>query len=175
MFKRNSVLFYFQIFALIAFLVLSFVFPWATLRSVIMAFGILLIVQGIFTLVNALIGLGIVTGVFLRIVYGLLSLGLGVLIFFLPELSIVAISYILGGWILISGILDVIEGVALRKKTPSEFLLILNGVLSILFSLFVFIFPASSAVGFIWFIGVYLIIWVILYWSQTERIRNNEE
>lgn len=164
-------MFGFQIVLLTVALIFSIIYPWTTVRSVALVFSLLLIFQGVFGLIDGIVNLGTYGDYFWKIIYGISSLGLGFGIIYFPLDSITVLGYLLDGWVLTSGFLNIIEGLILRNKIATELFLIVSGVVSVLLSILIFFFPAQSAAGFMWFVAIYLVLWIVFQWSQDERIR----
>ncbi|MBD3329831.1 hypothetical protein GF357_05050 [Candidatus Dojkabacteria bacterium] len=168
--NRNKWLFAGQILLLFVFFGFAILYPWTTVTSIVVVFAILTLIQGMFALIDGLIGLGIYPGALWTLIYGLVSVILGFMVMLNPDTSIVSLMYIFGAWILVSGILQVIEGIFVRKTYKGETALIINGLLSVLLSLVIFIFPSSTAIGFMWFAAIYLVLWIVFAIVQQERI-----
>jgi len=62
--------------------------------------------------------------------------------------------------------------VRLRKKIEGEWLLMLAGIVSIVFGVFVFIFPAAGALALVWLISLQVILIGILYLTFAVRARS---
>ncbi|MBD3362846.1 hypothetical protein GF362_03945 [Candidatus Dojkabacteria bacterium] len=169
---RNYIIFGIQILLLSVVLLLAILFPWVTIQSVTLMFAVLLIIQGVFSMIEAITNFGLYIGSIWYLLFGILSLIAGFGIIYYPITSITILGYVLAGWVLISGFLNIIEGFIIKREKPTEIFLIISGILSIFLSILIFIFPANSIAGFMWFFAIYLVLWIVFEWSQTERIRN---
>lgn len=169
--KKNYWVFAVQAFLMLLFLGLAVAYPWTTIRSVAVIFALVLILQGMFSFVNGLVNFGVYQNAVWSILYGLISITIGFGIVTVPSWTVITLTYILAGWIFLSGLLDIIDGLFIRSEAPTELYLILSGVISILFSLLLIAFPAGSAIAFMWFVGIYILIWLVFSWSQEERLK----
>ncbi len=157
--------------ALIIFLGFAIFFPWTTLRGLALFFAGLLIVQGAFSTIEALVTLGKPGVSAWELIYGAISLILGFLILNNLSYSIEVISYMLLGWIFLSGAMLIITGISHRLMYEEEISLFSGGILIILLSAAaLFIFPFFTVTTFAWVISIYLVIWIISVVAQAEII-----
>jgi uncharacterized membrane protein HdeD (DUF308 family) len=94
-----------------------------------------------------------------------------VLTFVWPNLTAVVLLYFIAAWALITGILEILAAIRLRRMLEREWVMILNGALSIIFALLLFIFPGETAISLVWLIGIYAIIIGILLIILGIRLR----
>ena len=66
-------------------------------------------------------------------------------------------------WAIIIGALQIWGAIALRKVLRHEWLLVLNGVLSIAFGVVLLAQPGTGALAFVWMIAWYAIFFGLLY------------
>jgi uncharacterized membrane protein HdeD (DUF308 family) len=71
-----------------------------------------------------------------------------------------------------TGILEIIAAIKLRKEISNEWLLVLAGVASSAFGIVLPLQPAAGALVLIWWIGAYAIIFGILLVVLAFRMRN---
>jgi uncharacterized membrane protein HdeD (DUF308 family) len=79
----------------------------------------------------------------------------------------------IGAWALVHGIFEIIGAIQLRKEIDNEWMLILGGVLSVLFGLLVMIAPGAGALGLIWVIASYSILFGVLFIGLALRLRKH--
>ncbi len=65
------------------------------------------------------------------------------------------IMWIIGANALITGVLEIVAAIRLRREIQGEWLMILTGVISIAFGVFVFLFPGAGALALVWLISLY--------------------
>jgi uncharacterized membrane protein HdeD (DUF308 family) len=90
----------------------------------------------------------------------------------LPNLTAVVLVLIIGATALGSGIVDIVIAIRLRKTIPGEEFLILNGIISIAFGVFVFFFPGAGDLALVWLISMYAIVSGFLLLSLAWRARS---
>ena len=80
----------------------------------------------------------------LLLMRGLFGVLFGIILFAWPGLSLAAILFLTGLWLLVVGIVLIFEAIALRKEDVGEWLIAALGVILILFGLFVIKNPQIS-------------------------------
>lgn len=145
-------------------------FPNIALASVALIFAILLIVQGIVAFIIGMVDLGFVPGSLWQLIYGAVSIGLGFIILWDPAIGIQTLIYLLAGWILFTGLLNIIEQISIRETYAGEIPLFIGGSLSIILALFLFFSPEAAIAPLLWFLAIYLVIQIVFGWAQMERV-----
>jgi uncharacterized membrane protein HdeD (DUF308 family) len=65
--------------------------------------------------------------------------------------------YFIAGWVVATGALQIVGAIELRNVIEDEWWLILDGALSVLFGIFLFIMPGAGALALIWLIALFAI------------------
>ena len=154
---RNWWLFLLRGLAAVIFGVLSFAWPGLSLVTLILLFGAYALVDGAFALAAAIVGRGNAELRWWLVVVGLLGIGVGIATFLLPVLTALMLLYFIAGWVIATGILQIIGAIELRKVIDDEWWLILDGALSVLFGILLFIMPGAGALALIWLIALFAI------------------
>ena len=102
---------------------------------------------------------------------GVAGVVIGLLTFFWPNITALALLYFIAAWALITGIFEIVAAIQLRRVITGEWMLILGGLLSILFGVLLFVFPVAGAVSMIWMIGIYAIVFGISEIIFAFRLR----
>jgi uncharacterized membrane protein HdeD (DUF308 family) len=89
-----------------------------------------------------------------------------------PGVTAIALLYFIAAWVLMTGIAEIVTAVRLRKVIIGEWALIAAGVISVLFALFLFVFPAAGAPAVTLWIGVWAVIAGILFTVLAFRLRS---
>jgi uncharacterized membrane protein HdeD (DUF308 family) len=132
--------------------VLAFAWPGVTVAVLISIFAIYAIVDGV---INLFLGLSRQGRSWAHLLQGLVGLGAGVLTFMWPTITLIVLLSMIAAWAVITGVLEIAAAIRLRKVIRGEWLLMLSGVLSILFGIFVIAYPGAGAVSIAWVLGVY--------------------
>ena len=103
---------------------------------------------------------------------GAFSVGAGVIAALQPGLTVVALILLIGANALVSGLLDIVVAVRMRKYMKGEVLLILSGAASVVFGLVVLLFPTGAgALALAWMTGFYAIITGALLLALAFQVR----
>lgn len=92
---------------------------------------------------------------------------------FVHRNSALLLIIFIGAWALVHGILEIIGEIQLRKEIDNEWMLILSSVVSVLFGLIVLIAPGAGALGLIWVIAAYSIVFGISFVALAFRLKNH--
>lgn len=160
--------------AAILFGVLTFVLPGVTLAVMVLLFGAYAVVDGIFALVAAARGRDRDLGRswWTLVLEGLLSIAAGIVTFAWPGLTALVLVYVIGTWAIITGVLEVVAAIRLRKEITGEFWLALGGVASIAFGVLLYVLPAAGALAFVLWTGAYAIVFGAFLVGLSFRLRN---
>jgi uncharacterized membrane protein HdeD (DUF308 family) len=157
--------------AAIAFGVLALVWPGITLAALVLLFGAYLLVDGVSILIGVLRGEATRRERVILIVDAVASIAIGLITFFWPALTALALVFLIAARALISGVLQVVAAVRLRKVIRDEWFLVGGGVLSVAFGVLVAIFPGAGALAITWLIGWYAIVFGVLFLGAAWRVR----
>ncbi|MBR1123077.1 HdeD family acid-resistance protein [Bradyrhizobium lablabi] len=161
--------------ASIVFGVLAFVWPGLTLVTLVLFYGAFALVDGVIALIAAFSGGGgRPAPTWWLVIVGLLGIAAGIVTFLMPGITALLLIIFIGVWALVHGIFEIIGAIQLRKEIDNEWMLILSGVISVLFGLIVLIAPGAGALGLIWAIAAYSIVFGITFIALALRLRNHK-
>ncbi len=155
----------------IVFGVLTVVAPIASILAVVILFGAFALVEGLFNVV------GFVRtppgrrrwGAF--IFEGIIGIAAGVVTLLWPGISALALVLVIASWAIITGVAAIVAAVRLREEIKGEWLLALNGILSVALGVLMFVNPRAGAVVLILWVGVYAFITGIMFMALGFRLR----
>jgi uncharacterized membrane protein HdeD (DUF308 family) len=156
--------------AAIIFGVLTFVLPKVSLVALILLFGAYAFIEGIFNVVAAIRGRADRPR-WALLVEGVVSIAAGVVAFVMPGLTALVLLYVIGAWAVVTGVLEIVAAVRVRKQIQGEFWLILSGILSVVFGVVLFAFPGAGALALVLWIGAYAVIFGALLIGLAYRLR----
>jgi len=159
----------------VAFGVMAVAWPEITLRVLVLLFGAFVLVDGLIAVVTAASGAGLVRHRGWLVVEGVAGIVVGVLTFLWPDITTLALLYLIAAWALVTGALEIVAAVRLRREIRREWLLALNGVLSVLFGVLLVAWPTTGALAVTLVIGVYAIVFgIVLIWLGLRLRRLHE-
>jgi len=168
---RNWWLFLLRGIAALIFGVLSLIWPGISLVTLILFFGAYALVDGAFALAAAIVGRGNAKVRWWLVLVGLLGIAIGIGTFLWPGLTALTLLYFIAGWVVATGVLQIIGAIELRNVIEDEWWLILDGALAVLFGLFLFIMPGAGALALIWLIALFAIAYGILMIGFAFKLR----
>lgn len=151
--------------------VLAFMWPGATLITLVWLFGAFALVNGILSLVLAAKTKGY-PKVGSLIFGGLLGILAGLLAFVMPGITALGLLILIAAWAIVTGIMELVAAVRLRKIINNEWLLVLAGIASVVFGILLLFQPAAGALVLIWWIGAWALLSGILLMILAFRMRN---
>jgi uncharacterized membrane protein HdeD (DUF308 family) len=158
--------------AAILFGILAFIWPKITLLTLVWLYGAYAFINGVLALVQAFTGPkeGRRTGAL--VFQGIISIVVGVIAFFVPGITALALLLLIAAWAIVSGIFEIVTAVRLRKVISHEWLMIGAGSLSVLFGILLMLQPAVGALAMIWWIGGFAIVLGVLLVALAFRLRH---
>lgn len=159
--------------AAILFGILAFAWPGITLFVLIVFFGAYMLVDGIFAIVAAVRAAGEEARWWLMLLEGVLGVVVGLVAFFWPGLTALALLYLIAAWAIVTGIMEIAAAIRLRREMVGEWALVLGGALSVLFGVLLVVIPARAGLlSLTWLIGAYAVVFGILLVVLAFRVRN---
>lgn len=131
--------------------------PGMALQVLVLVFGFYSLLDGIIALV---LGVDNKSGHFL--LEGIIGILVGLYIFFFPAESIVVFILLIGIWAFITGAIEILAGLALRKHLANEIFLVAMGIVSVIFGVVLFMNPMIFALTIAYVIGIYALVFGIL-------------
>ena len=145
--------------------------PPLTLAALVILFGAYSFVDGVVALVVA-VGMRGQRGFGSMLLVGLAGIAAGVITFFYPAVTAIALLAVIAGWAIVTGVLQIAAAIALRKELTGEWRLALAGVLSVVFGVLMALNPAAGALAFVWLIAFYALFFGIVLIVLAARLRH---
>lgn len=144
----------------VLFGVVALVWPGPTLFIMLRILGIYLLLDGVFEIVNGLLGIGKYSFWFwlFTIIKGLLVIALGVIVFNNSAVTLVALVVFVGILALARACVDVIDIFIGGGDWGDKVLFIVSAIINGAFGILLVSYPLISGVSLIWFIGLYALV-----------------
>lgn len=146
----------------IAFGVLTWSQPGLSLAVLVLFFGAYSMADGILGLWTAVAGREHHEHWWVFLLEGLLGVGVGILTFFAPGVTALALLFYIAVWAIGTGVLEIVAAIRLRKEIDGEWMLILAGLASVVFGVLLMAQPGAGALALLWLIGSYAIVFGVL-------------
>lgn len=157
--------------AAIVFGVLALLWPGATLEVLILFFGAYMLVDGVFAVISAIGGRAHTPHWGIVLLEGLLGVAIGIITFVAPVVTGFALLMYIAAWALVTGVLEIVAAIRLRREIEGELWLALAGVLSVGFGVLLVIFPLAGALSIVWLLGVYAVAFGVVLVLLGFRVR----
>lgn len=149
------------------------VLTWPGLSLVVLTlmFGAFVLIDGISTTATAIGGRRENQGWWVLLLVGLCGIAVGVSTFLTPGLTALALLLYIAVWAIITGALQTVTAIRLRKEIEGEFWLALSGILSVLFGVLILSRPGAGAMSVLWLIGLYAMVFGGMLVVLAFRVR----
>jgi uncharacterized membrane protein HdeD (DUF308 family) len=155
--------------AALLFGLVTLVWPGLTLTALVLLFGAFVLVNGAAKLID---GFRAPAGERNPLLLtGSLDVSIGLITFLWPDITALALLYLIAAWALLTGILQIVAAIRLRRELRREWLLGLSGGLSVLFAVLLVITPGAGALVITWLIGWFALFYGALLLAIAWRLR----
>ncbi|MCC6314922.1 MAG: DUF308 domain-containing protein, partial [Thermomicrobiales bacterium] len=119
------------------------------------------LVNGVFAIIAGIASHGENQRWWAELLVGIAGVIVGILTFALPGVTAFALLYLIAAWAIVTGVLEIVAAIRLRREMENEWMLGIGGALSIVFGILLFAFPGAGALSVVWLIGIYAILYGI--------------
>jgi len=150
----------------------AFTLPGITFGDVVLLFGAYAFIDGVVSLAGAWRAARAHERWGALVFEGVAGIAAAVITVVLPALTALVLVYIVAGWALVTGVLEIAAAIKLRKHIAGEWLLALSGVVSILFGLVAAVVPLAGAFAIAVYLGIYMMFFGTLMVALAFRLRH---
>ncbi len=153
----------------IIFGLLVFFMPGLSVAFFVLLFGAFAVADGLLLLLQAVT---VKDGRWwVRLLQGLVAIAAGVGVFLWPGISALALLYVIAFYLIITGILQAVAAIELRKVIKDEWLYIISGILSVIVGVLLVIRPLTGAIALAQTIGIFAIAYGIFLCALALELR----
>ena len=156
----------------IAFGIIAFLLPGLTLGALILLFAAYAIVDGVSHVITGIRQRSGDRPDGLMILGGIVGIAVGVIAVILPGVTALFLLALIGAWAIVTGAAEIVAAYRLRKAISGEWLLVLQGILSIAFGVYVWLFPGAGALAVVWLIAAFAIASGVILLMLALRMRS---
>jgi len=102
---------------------------------------------------------------------GLCGIFAGILTFIWPGLTALGLLIMIAAWAIVTGILETVAAIKLRKEIKGEWLLIVAGLCSVVFGVLLMLMPGAGALALVLWIGAYALVFGLLLMVLAFKVR----
>lgn len=156
----------------ILFGALALMWPQLTLLTLVALFAAYALLNGITAIAGAIRNRKKDDDWWVLLLLGIVSAGAGMVALVNPAVTALVLVLVIGANALVTGVLDLVAAVRLRKAIEGEWMLALSGLASIAFGAIVFFAPEAGALATVWLISLYAFVTGALLLLVALRARS---
>lgn len=156
----------------VIFGVLALAWPSTTVRVLVILFAVYAVIDGLCSFLSALASRPRRGGWWLLLIEAVAGIAAGILAFFWPQVTALALLYLIAAWAIVTGVLELVAAIRLQRQVEGEWILGLAGVVSIVLGLLLALRPGSGLILMVWFVGAYAILFGVLLIVLSLRLRS---
>lgn len=153
----------------------AFYLPGLTLHVLVLLFGAYALVSGAFTVATGAIASAGNDRSWVLLLQGVAGMAAGLVAFFLPGITAVLLLYIMAGWAIATGILEIVAAIRLRRELTGEWLLVLSGLASVAVGVLLALRPGAGALALVWLVGAYAFVSGVMLIALGVRLRTGSQ
>jgi len=154
----------------VAFGVIVLLFPAIGLVAVLALFAAWAIIGGATQLIGAWRQRGQAQW-WVGILEGLVGLVAGFVVIIRPDISALALLYLVAAWAIVTGLLQIWLAIRMRQQISGELLLAVAGAVSVIFGIVLIISPGAGLLSVLWLVGVFAIAIGAMFFLLGLRLR----
>lgn len=152
--------------------VTALIWPAATLGVLVLLFGAYALVDGLVMAGTALFGGASAAGrrAWLLLA-GVAGIAAGLVTLAWPGITALALLWLIAAWAIVTGVMEFVAAVSLRRELANKWLLGLGGIVSVAFGVSLAVRPAQGALAVIWLIGLFVTVLGTTLVALAVRLR----
>lgn len=159
----------------VLFGVLAIVWPGKTLAVLIALFGLFALTVGIVRVISAIGAAASHQSWGGTLAVGILGIIAGLLILRWPGITALYVLLLIGFWAIVTGVFQIVEATIHHDEIRHGWLYALNGLVSVLFGILMFVWPGIGLLTVVYLVGLYAIVYGIIACMLAFRVRSLPE
>jgi uncharacterized membrane protein HdeD (DUF308 family) len=159
--------------AAVLFGLIAFLMPGVTVSALVLVFGAYSLVDGVFSIIAGIRAAERHERWWPFALEGLLSILVGLIALIRPGVTAFALLFVVAAWAILTGVLRISAAIRLRKELRGEWMLILNGALSVVLGILIVLIPGAGLVTLIWWLGAYAVIYGVTLITLAFKLRSH--
>lgn len=172
MLAKNWWIFLIRGFAALLFGLAVLLFPGAALSLIITLVAAYFLVDGIFTIIYAIQRRNEPRW-WVSLLEGFIGVLAGIGAFLYPGMTSLILLYIIAFWAVMTGLMEIIFAIEMRKAINNELWMILSGIVSILFGVLLVLFPGGGILTLLTLLGAYAFAFGVIMIIFAFRLRSH--
>jgi uncharacterized membrane protein HdeD (DUF308 family) len=160
--------------AAILFGLIAFLAPGVTVAALVLLFGGYALIDGVFSIIAGIRAAERHERWWPFALEGLASILVGVIAFVMPAAAAFAMLWFVSAWAILTGVLRISAAIRLRKEIRGEWLLVLNGALSVLLGILIVMRPVLGLIWVTWMVGAYAMVYGIVLVGLAFKLRGHQ-
>lgn len=145
--------------------------PGVSFVALVLLFGAFAFADGVLAIISAIRGRENDRW-WVLLIQGIAGIAAGVVTLLWPNISGLALIYVIAAWALVTGGFEIAAAIRLRKVITGEWLLALSGLASVLLGVMLMLFPGPGALVLTLWIGAYALVSGVLISFLAFKLRS---
>jgi uncharacterized membrane protein HdeD (DUF308 family) len=155
----------------IIFAVITLISPGITVAAMVLLFGAYALIDGVLSIVGAIRAARSHERWGVLVLEGVAGIAAWVVTIAWPVVTTLVLVSVVAAWALITGVLEILAAIKLRKVIKHEWLLALSGVLSLILGALLIAMPFAGALALALWIGAYAFVFGVVLIALAFRLR----
>jgi uncharacterized membrane protein HdeD (DUF308 family) len=159
--------------AAVIFGILAWLWPGLTWVTIAIFFGAYALVDGVFAIIATFRAAETQQRWWPFLIEGIVGILIAAITFYDVRITLLALYFTIAAWAFLTGILEIVAAIQLRRHIANEIWLIIGGIASIAFGALMVWFPLAGMLAIIWLIAAYAIVFGFIMIGFSFRLRSH--
>jgi uncharacterized membrane protein HdeD (DUF308 family) len=157
----------------IVFGVMAVLWPLGAILAFGILFGAYALVDGVMAIIATIRAIETHQRWWPLLFEGLAGMAIAAITFWDVGATLFAVYLVIAAWALVTGVLEIIAAIQLRKRIANEIWLIAGGIASIIFGALLLWRPLAGALALTWIVGIYAVFFGCVMIGFSFRLRGH--